>query len=359
MLSVCLLRAFRLIPRIGPTRNELSMKLSVIIPVYNEEKTVLEVIERVRNCGVNDLQIIIVNDCSTDGTKAELEKLPQAEDLVIVHHEVNKGKGAAIRTAQEHVAGEVMVIQDADMEYSPTEFPAMLRLIEEDLADAVFGSRYSGREILVDGFWHYVANKFLTTLSNMLSNIHLTDMETCYKMIRADIFKDLELECNRFGIEPELTAKLARRRCRIYEAPISYVARRFDEGKKIGWKDGVAAIRFIFEYNLWNRESVKAQVVGGPRKPKLTAGEVSPTAEQGAPKEEPGGKAASSRKRGDTAKSSPAARKRATTKTKSASGAKAKSKAKAVPGAKIKAKSKTKEKAKPRRESARAAKKKS
>ncbi len=230
------------------------MKLSVIIPVYNEEKTVVDVIGRVRACGVKDLQIVIVNDCSSDDTRKELEKLPEADDLLIVHHEVNKGKGAAIRTAQKHVSGDVMAIQDADMEYSPTEFPAMLRLIEEDLADAVFGSRYSGREILVDGFWHYVANKFLTTLSNMFSNIHLTDMETCYKMIRADLFRDLQLECNRFGIEPELTAKLARRRCRIYEVPISYVARRFDEGKKIGWKDGVAAIWYIFKYNLWARE---------------------------------------------------------------------------------------------------------
>jgi len=230
------------------------MKLSVIIPVYNEEKTVLEVIERVRSCGVKDLQIIVVNDCSSDGTREQLEALSASDDLLIVHHEVNQGKGAAIRTAQSRIEGDVMAIQDADMEYSPTEFPAMLQLIEKDLADAVFGSRYSGREILVDGFWHYVANKFLTTLSNMFSNIHLTDMETCYKMVRADLFKDMQLECNRFGIEPELTAKLARRRCRIYEVPISYVARRFDEGKKIGWKDGVAAIWYIFKYNLWARE---------------------------------------------------------------------------------------------------------
>lgn len=232
------------------------MKLSVIIPVYNEEKTVLAVVDQVRQCGVKDLEIIIVNDCSKDGTKAELEKLKDAKDVRVFHHEVNMGKGAAIRTAQKHVAGDVMVIQDADMEYSPTEFPVMLRPIQEDLADAVFGSRYSGREILVDGFWHYVANKFLTTLSNMLSNIHLSDMETCYKMVRADVFKAMTLECNRFGIEPELTAKLARRRCRIYEVPIGYKARRFDEGKKIGWKDGVAAIYFIFKYNLWGREDL-------------------------------------------------------------------------------------------------------
>lgn len=230
------------------------MKLTVIIPVYNEEKTVVDVIEQVRRCGAQSLQIVIVNDCSSDGTKAALEKLPEADDLLIVHHEKNRGKGAAIRTAQPLVEGDVMVIQDADMEYSPDEFPVMLRLIENGLADAVFGSRYSGREILVDGFWHYVANKFLTTLSNMFSNIHLTDMETCYKMVRADLFEDLSLECNRFGIEPELTAKLARRKCRIYEVPISYKARRFDEGKKIGWKDGVAAIWYILKYNILSRE---------------------------------------------------------------------------------------------------------
>ena len=236
------------------------MKLTVVIPVYNEEKTLVEVITQVRGCGVRDLQIVIVNDCSSDGTRAELDKLPKSDDLLIVHHEKNRGKGSAIRTAQRLVEGDVMVIQDADMEYSPDEFPAMLRPIEEGLADAVFGSRYSGREILVDGFWHYVANKFLTTLSNMFSNIHLTDMETCYKMIRADLFKDLSLECNRFGIEPELTAKLARRKCRIYEVPISYKARRFDEGKKIGWKDGVAAIWYIFKYNLWSRERKQMKV---------------------------------------------------------------------------------------------------
>jgi len=146
-----------------------------------------------------------------------------------------------------------MVIQDADMEYSPTEFPGMLRPIEEDLADVVYGSRYSGREILVDGFYHYVGNKVLTLFSNMLSNLNLTDMETCYKMIRADLFKGMTLECNRFGIEPELTAKLARSMCRIYEVPIAYKARRFDEGKKIGWKDGVPAIWYIFKYNLLSR----------------------------------------------------------------------------------------------------------
>jgi glycosyltransferase involved in cell wall biosynthesis len=227
------------------------VKLSVIIPVYNEAETVLEVIAQVRSCGVDELQIIVVNDGSSDGTRERLESLPPAPDMVIRHHEQNQGKGAAIRTAQSMVSGDVVVIQDADLEYSPREFPKLLAPIAEDRADAVYGSRYSGREILVDSFWHYLGNKLLTTLSNMLSNIHLTDMETCYKMMRADIFKELDLECRRFGIEPEVTAKLARSGCRIYEVPIAYEARRFDEGKKIGWKDGVAAVWYIVKYNLF------------------------------------------------------------------------------------------------------------
>jgi glycosyltransferase involved in cell wall biosynthesis len=226
------------------------MKLSVIIPAYNEENTILNVIGRVRACGVPSLEVIVVNDCSTDTTKAKLDSLGAVPDLVVVHHEVNKGKGAAIRTGQARVSGDVVVIQDADLEYSPDEFPKMLKPIEDGRADVVYGSRYSGREILVDSFWHYLANKCLTTFSNMLANVHLTDMETCYKMVNASIFKDLTLECNRFGIEPELTAKLARRRCRIYEVPISYEARWYDEGKKIGWRDGLAAMWYIVKYNL-------------------------------------------------------------------------------------------------------------
>lgn len=226
------------------------MKLSVIIPVYNEETTILEVIRQVRACGVPDLEILVVNDCSSDGTRALLESLPPAPDLVLVHHETNQGKGAAIRTAQKRIRGEVVVIQDADLEYAPTEFPKLLRPIEEDRADVVYGSRYSGRELLVDSFWHYLGNKVLTTFSNMLANIHITDMETCYKMMRAELFRGMELECNRFGFEPEITAKLAKRRCRIYEVPIAYAARRFDEGKKIGWRDGVAALWYIVKYNL-------------------------------------------------------------------------------------------------------------
>ena len=226
------------------------MKLSVIIPAFNEEATIAEVVARVRRCGVPDLDIIVVNDCSTDGTQASLDAIPAGPDLRIVHHAANQGKGAAIRTAQAMIAGDAVIIQDADLEYSPAEFPAMLKPLENNLADAVFGSRYSGREILVDTFWHYFGNKVLTALSNIFSNLHLTDMETCYKMIRADIFQSMTLECNRFGFEPEVTAKLAKARCRIYEIPISYQARPYQEGKKIGWRDGLAAIWFILKYNL-------------------------------------------------------------------------------------------------------------
>jgi len=226
------------------------MKLSVIIPVYNEAETVAVIVEAVQSCGVEEYQIIVVNDCSNDRTREKLAVFADAPDVTIVHHEVNRGKGAAVRTAQKLVEGDAVVIQDADFEYDPRELPKLLQPIAEDKADAVYGSRYSGREILVDSFWHYVGNKALTTCSNLLSNLHLTDMETCYKMMRADIFKEMELECDRFGIEPEITAKLAKLKCRVYEAPISYSARRFDQGKKIGWKDGVAALWHIVKYNL-------------------------------------------------------------------------------------------------------------
>ena len=226
------------------------MRLSVIIPVYNEVSTILDVIQGVQNCGVPDIQIIAVDDYSTDGTWDQLQTLTTGPDLNILRHETNFGKGAAIRSAQKLVNGNVVVIQDADLEYSPKEFPKMLQKIEMGIADAVFGSRYSGSELLVDTFWHYLGNKTLTTFSNIISNLHLTDMETCYKMIKADIFKNMVIESNRFGIEPELTAKLARLKCRIYEVPIPYMARSYEGGKKIGWKDGIGAFWFIIKYNL-------------------------------------------------------------------------------------------------------------
>jgi glycosyltransferase involved in cell wall biosynthesis len=228
--------------------------LSVIIPVYNEEKTVLEIIDRVRRCGVSKLQLIVVNDCSSDGTKEKLDSMPASDDLVIIHHEVNQGKGAAIRTAQSLVKGDAVVIQDADLEYSPTEFPVMLAIIEAGKADAVYGSRYSGSTTLVDTFWHYYGNKLITSFFNLVANLHLTDMETCYKMIRGEIFRSLKLTSNRFGIEPEISARLVQRRCRIYEVPIEYAPRTGSQGKKIGWKDGVAAIWHILKFNLLDRD---------------------------------------------------------------------------------------------------------
>lgn len=231
------------------------MKLTVIIPVFNEEKTIMQVIANVRSCGVPDLEVIVVNDCSTDGTTEKLASLPDLPGLTILTHDVNMGKGAAIRTAQKAVTGDAVIIQDADLEYSPEELPRLFRPIEQGIADAVFGSRYSGREHLVDTFWHYTGNRILTVLSNFCSNLHLTDMETCYKMIRADIFKELTLECNRFGFEPEITAKLSDLDCRIYEMPISYNPRSNAEGKKIGWKDGFAAIWYILKYNIFNVKS--------------------------------------------------------------------------------------------------------
>ena len=225
------------------------MKLSVIIPVYNEEKTVAEVIRAVKVCGVPDLEIVVVNDCSSDQTSEALREFESDPQVVIVTHHVNKGKGAAIRTGQEHTTGDAVVIQDADLEYDPQDLPRMFALIESGKADVVYGSRYSGNAKMVDKYWHYRVNRFLTEFSNRLSNLNLSDMETCYKMIRGDVFRKLKLTAKRFGIEPELTAKLADLDLRIYEIPISYCPRNNTGGKKIGWRDGVAAMWFIIRYN--------------------------------------------------------------------------------------------------------------
>ena len=225
------------------------MKLSVIIPVYNEEKTVSDVIRAVKNCGIADLEIVVVNDCSSDRTAEALREFESDSQVVVVSHPVNKGKGAAIRTGQAHTTGDAVVIQDADLEYDPRDLVKMFRFIESGDADVVYGSRYSGNEKLVDRYWHYRVNRFLTDFSNVLSNLNLTDMETCYKMIRGDVFRSLKLTADRFGIEPELTAKLADLDIRIYEVPISYRPRKADGGKKIGWRNGLAAMWFIVKYN--------------------------------------------------------------------------------------------------------------
>jgi len=224
------------------------MKLSIVIPVYNEVKTVTSVIEHVRRVDV-EKEIIVVDDCSTDGTRAVLEQLPAAPDLVRLFHDVNRGKGAALRTGFANATGDVVVIQDADLEYNPAEYLKMMVPIADGRADVVYGSRFAGGEChRVLYFWHSVGNRFLTLLSNAFTNLNLTDMETCYKMFRREILQSIELEEDRFGFEPEVTAKVAALRCRVYEIGISYSGRTYEEGKKIGWRDGVRAIWCIVKY---------------------------------------------------------------------------------------------------------------
>lgn len=230
------------------------MKLSVLIPVYNECATIAEVVRRV--CEVTtDKQIVVVDDCSTDGTRDVLQRLlddGEIDDLVL--HQKNMGKGAAIRSALALARGDAVVVQDADLEYDPAEYTRLMGPIEQGKADAVYGSRFAGAEPhRVLYFWHYVGNKGLTLLSNMFTNLNLTDMETCYKMFRRNVLESIEIEENRFGIEPEITAKLALGGWRIYEVGVSYSGRTYDEGKKINWKDGVSALRCILKYGLWRR----------------------------------------------------------------------------------------------------------
>jgi glycosyltransferase involved in cell wall biosynthesis len=227
------------------------MKLSIIIPCYNEKNTIRTVVEAVRQSSYPDKQIIVVDDCSTDGTREILETVRSIVDEIIFHP-VNKGKGAAIRTGIERASGDVIIIQDADLEYDPNEYTFLVEPIERDLADVVFGSRFmGGRPHRVLYYWHSVGNMFLTHFSNMLTDLNLTDMETCYKVFRRDVIKGLKLEEDRFGFEPEVTAKVAKTGCRIYEVGISYSGRTYAEGKKIGWKDGFRAIYCIIKYNLF------------------------------------------------------------------------------------------------------------
>lgn len=227
------------------------IRLTVVIPVYNEALTVERLLRRVREVPLW-LEVIVIDDGSTDGTR---DLLPQLEGTLIdrlIMHEQNRGKGAALRTGFEHATGDVVVVQDADMEYDPHEFPMLLRPILSGKADAVYGSRFLGGPHRVLFFWHSVGNRVLTLLSNMFTDVNLTDMETCYKMIRRELLQELPLSANRFGIEPEITARLAQAGARIYELPISYDGRSYAEGKKIGWKDGVAAIWHILRYNLFS-----------------------------------------------------------------------------------------------------------
>ena len=225
------------------------MKVSIIIPVYNEEQFIEEILKRVQDTGIPK-EIIMVDDYSTDGTREILDKLKRKKGVKVIFHERNRGKGAAIRSGLRGVTGDVVIIQDADLEYDPQEYPKLLEPILDGRADAVFGSRFLGGPHRVLYFWHYAGNRFLTLLSNALSNLNLTDMETCYKAFKADVIKSLNLQSDRFGFEPEVTAKLAKRNYRIFETSISYNGRSYAEGKKINWKDGVAAIVHILRFNL-------------------------------------------------------------------------------------------------------------
>jgi len=228
------------------------MKLSVVIPVYNEKNTIEEIISRVQAVDVGiKKEIILVDDCSNDGTREILEKLTQ-DNIKVYFHSKNQGKGASLQTGFSKVEGDIILIQDADLEYDPREYSKLLEPILDGRADAVYGSRFLGGPHRVLFFWHYVGNKILTTLSNITSNLNLTDMETCYKVFKREILDKITLKSKRFGIEPEITIKLAKMKCRIYEVPISYSGRDYSEGKKIGWKDGVSAIFHIFKYKFFD-----------------------------------------------------------------------------------------------------------
>ncbi len=229
------------------------MKLSIVIPVYNEINTIKEIISRVKAVHIDEVEkeIIIVDDFSTDGTREILKGMINDSEKVFFH-EKNAGKGAALRTGFSKSTGDIAIIQDADLEYDPNDYKKLIKPIIDGKADVVYGSRFAGGEchrVLL--FWHMVGNKFLTLLSNMLTNLNLTDIETCYKVFRKDIVDKIKIEEDRFGFEPEITAKIAKIGVRIFEVGISYAGRGYDEGKKIGWKDGVSAIKCIIKYNLF------------------------------------------------------------------------------------------------------------
>ena len=228
-------------------------QLSVIVPCYNERTTILQLIEKVRLSPVDSKEIIVVDDGSVDGTRELLQSLEErASDLKILFHPKNMGKGAALRTGFAAAAGEICIVQDADLEYDPQEFPLVIQPIIDGKADVVFGSRFqSGRPHRVVYFWHRIGNGFLTLLSNIFTDLNLTDMETCYKAFKRDVIQSVRICENRFGFEPEITAKISRRNLKIYEVGISYYGRTYSEGKKIGWKDGVRAIYCILKYNVW------------------------------------------------------------------------------------------------------------
>ena len=231
------------------------MKLSILIPVYNEEATLETIIERVLDVeyGVEEIELVIVDDCSTDASLDVAHKISEnLPNLVVSKHEKNQGKGAAIRTAMKISTGDIVIVQDADLEYDPRDIPSLISLIQQDIADVVYGSRFSSSgPHRVMYFWHQIGNNFLTLFSNVMTNINLTDMEVCYKALRREVVNTIDVEENRFGFEPEITAKIAKGKWRIYEMPISYFGRTYEEGKKIGWRDGMRAIVCIMKYNLF------------------------------------------------------------------------------------------------------------
>jgi len=227
-------------------------KLSVVIPVYNELQWIREIVRRVQAVPIPK-ELILIDDCSTDGTRAILKEIESVANIRVIYHEKNQGKGAALRTGFQHATGNVVIVQDADLEYDPAEYPRLLQPIIENKADVVFGSRFIGDNHRVLYFWHYVANKSLTMLSNFFTNLNLTDMETCYKVFRREVLQGITLKSDRFGFEPEITAKIARKKkpaWRIYEIPISYSGRTYEEGKKIGMKDAFNALYCIVRYWL-------------------------------------------------------------------------------------------------------------
>ncbi len=228
------------------------MKVSVVIPCYNELLTVDQIVAAIRSGPIPDVQIILVDDCSTDGTREFLQRKPPGWVDKILYHEKNRGKGGALRTGLRHLTGDFVIIQDADLEYDPREYPLLLDPLLSGHADVVFGSRFmGGRPHRVVYFWHMVGNRLLTLFSNMLTNVNLTDMETCYKAFRREAIDSLSIEEERFGCEPEIVAKAARAKLRLYEVGISYHGRTYEQGKKIGWRDGLGAIRAILKYNLF------------------------------------------------------------------------------------------------------------